>query len=75
MGPGLGRPDVDVLSVRERKGGPTFAAIASRSYHPDGVQCLFGDGSARFVQQSIDGHVWRALGTVAGGEAVTASST
>ena len=29
---------------------------------------LLGDGSVRFVPQTIDGDVWRALGTVAGGE-------
>jgi prepilin-type N-terminal cleavage/methylation domain-containing protein/prepilin-type processing-associated H-X9-DG protein len=60
--------DVNVLSVRERLGGPSFAAITSRSYHPGGVQALFGDGAVRFMAETIDGHVWRALGTVAGGE-------
>ena len=67
-GPGLTRPDVNVLSIRERNGGPTFAAITSRSFHPGGVQSLFGDGSVRFVPQTIEGSVWRALGTVGGGE-------
>jgi len=61
---------VDVLSQRERLGGPTFAAITSRSYHPGGVQSLLGDGSVRFVEDTIDGFVWRALGTVGGGEVI-----
>lgn len=74
-GPGLTRPDVDVLSIRERNGGPTFAAITSRSFHPGGVQMLFGDGSVRFVPQTIEGSVWRAWGTVAGGEAVSGNSS
>ena len=69
-GPGLTHPDVDLLSVRERHGGPTFAAITSRSFHPGGVQSLLADGSVRFVPQTIAGSVWRALGTVAGGEVV-----
>lgn len=69
-GPGLSEPDVDVLSVRERMGGPTFAAITSRSYHPGGVQTLKGDGSVRFISETIDGAVWRGLGTVAGSEVV-----
>ena len=31
---------------------------------------LFGDGAVKFVKNSIDGLVWRALGTVAGGEVI-----
>ncbi|MBN2296668.1 MAG: DUF1559 domain-containing protein [Pirellulales bacterium] len=69
-GPNLEYADVDVLSVRERKGGPTFAAITSRSYHPGGVQSTLADGSVRFFSEDIEGAVWRALGTVAGGEVV-----
>ncbi len=72
-GPGLSKPDVDVLSVRERLGGPTFAAITSRSYHPEGVQSVLGDGSVRFVSETIDGLVWRALGTVGGNEVIPGS--
>jgi prepilin-type N-terminal cleavage/methylation domain-containing protein len=71
-GPGLSEADVDIISRRERLGGPTFAAITSRSYHPGGVQSLLGDGSARFTPQTIDGFVWRALGTVGGGETMAA---
>lgn len=71
-GPNNARPDVDINSARERIGGPTFAAITSRSHHPGGVQSVFADGAVRFISQSIDGRTWRALGTVAGGEAVSA---
>jgi hypothetical protein len=70
-GPGMAYPDVDLNSQRERIGGPTFAAVTSRSYHAGGVQSLMGDGSVRFVSSSIDGFIWRSLGTVAGGEAVS----
>ncbi len=69
-GPGLSEPDVDIMSRRERLGGPTFAAITSRSYHPGGVQSAMGDGSVRFVAETIDGDVWRSLGTVAGRELI-----
>lgn len=69
-GPGLANPDLDVLSVLERNCGPTFAAIASRSYHPGGALSLLADGSVRFVPQTIAGSAWRALGTVVGGEVV-----
>lgn len=70
-GASLEEPDVDMVSVRERLGGPTFAAVTSRSYHPGGVNSLLADGSVRFVSDSIEGTVWRALGTVAGGEVVS----
>ena len=68
--PGLGGtfPDADILSVRERFGGPTFAAVTSRSYHTNGVNATLADGSARFIRSSVSGWTWRALGSVAGGE-------
>jgi prepilin-type N-terminal cleavage/methylation domain-containing protein len=60
--------DLDLNGFNEELGGPTFAAITSRSYHPAGVNVLMGDGTVRFVKNTIDGLTWRALGTVAGGE-------
>jgi prepilin-type processing-associated H-X9-DG protein len=65
--------DLDLIGISESQGGPTFAAVTSRSYHPGGVNALFGDGSVRFVKSTLDGSVWRALGSVAGGEIVSAS--
>jgi prepilin-type processing-associated H-X9-DG protein len=70
-GPGTGYADVNLNSERERFGGPTFAAITSRSYHPGGVNVLFGDGRVQFVKSSVDGLVWRGMGTVAGCEVVS----
>lgn len=70
-GPGMATADVDLNSQRERIGGPTFAAVTSRSYHVGGVHSLMGDGAIRFVSSSIDGWVWRKLGTVAGGEVIS----
>lgn len=69
-GPGNQYPDVDLNSQRERIGGPTYAAITSRSHHAGGVHSLLGDGAVRFIASSIDGILWRALGTVASGEVV-----
>jgi prepilin-type N-terminal cleavage/methylation domain-containing protein/prepilin-type processing-associated H-X9-DG protein len=65
---------LDIDGQREKQGGPTFAAITARSYHPGGVNLLLGDGSVRFVKTTIAGPAWRALGTVAGGEVVSADS-
>ena len=60
--------DLDLNGMNEENGGPTFAAINARSFHPGGVNALFGDGSVRFVKETINGLTWRALGTVGGGE-------
>jgi prepilin-type processing-associated H-X9-DG protein len=73
-GPGYSTLDMDLNSERERIGGPTYAAITSRSYHPGGVNILLCDGSVRFVKSTIDGWLWRALGTVAGGEIISADA-
>jgi prepilin-type N-terminal cleavage/methylation domain-containing protein/prepilin-type processing-associated H-X9-DG protein len=43
-------------------------AISPLSDHPDGVNVAFGDGSIKFIHDSIDRHVWWALGTRNGGE-------
>ncbi len=71
-GPGLGL-DLDLNGKREKNGGPTFAAVNARSFHPGGVNVLIGDGSVRFLTNSIHGSTWRALGTIHGGE-VTSSN-
>ncbi len=64
--------DVDFNSSREGKtiDQITYAVVTSRSYHPGGVQVSMADGSTRFVVDSIEPMVWRALGTRDGGEIV-----
>ena len=41
---------------------------AARSRHPGGVNAMLGDGSVRFVRNSISLTVWQAVGTMNGGE-------
>jgi len=48
--------------LNEELGGPSFAAINARCYHPGGVDALLGDGSVKFIKSTIDGMVWRGLG-------------
>jgi prepilin-type N-terminal cleavage/methylation domain-containing protein len=43
-------------------------AYTARSRHVGGVYALFGDGSSKFVGQSIDLAVWRALSTIDSGD-------
>ena len=65
------------LSGRTRTGSPWFrqalveaAHGAARSKHTGGVNTLFGDGSIRFVRDSITPTTWMAMGTMNGGEVV-----
>ena len=44
------------------------------SSHPGGVNVLFGDGSVRFLKQTVALNVWRAIGTRNGGEVLSADS-
>ena len=65
--------DIDFNSVQEGKKNDqaTYAAITSRSYHPGSVNVGLLDGSTRSVDDAIERSVWRALGTINGGEVVT----
>lgn len=50
------------------------ASMPPSSMHPGGVNLLLGDGSVRFAKDSINLNAWRALGTIAGGEVISADS-
>lgn len=60
-------PDCAVTSLNL-----AVAATTARSWHGGGVNAAFADGSCRFTSESIDIAVWRALGTRAGRETVSA---
>jgi prepilin-type N-terminal cleavage/methylation domain-containing protein/prepilin-type processing-associated H-X9-DG protein len=72
---GAGRgPDLDLNGQREKLGGPTFAAVTARSWHPGGVNALLADGSVRFIKSTMAGNTWRSLGTMRGGEVISGDS-
>lgn len=48
-----------------------YGWFAARSLHTGGVNIGMADGSARFLNESIDPQIWRALGTRNGREVVT----
>jgi len=62
--------DIDFNSQQEGRDltRPTYAAVTARSYHAGGVNSGRMDGSTGFITESVDLEVWRALGTVNGGE-------
>jgi prepilin-type processing-associated H-X9-DG protein len=66
--------DLDILTLLISKNQPLYGAITARSYHPGGVNALFADGSAHFAKTTIDCAIWRALGTVVGGEIISSDS-
>lgn len=47
------------------------AIMPPSSHHPGGVNVLFGDGSVKFIKNSINVSTWRALGTRAGNEVIS----
>ncbi len=50
------------------------AVMPPSSRHPGGVNVVFGDGSVKFIKDSINLPIWRALGTRSGGEVISADS-
>jgi len=46
----------------------------ARSRHPGGVNCLLGDGSVRFVKNAINAMTWVQLGSIRGGEVISADA-
>ncbi|WZP00115.1 DUF1559 domain-containing protein [Isosphaeraceae bacterium EP7] len=66
--------DLDLVGLRENRGGPVYAAVTSRSYHPGGVNTMLGDGSIRFIKNTVNGEAWRALGSMRGGEVISSDS-
>jgi prepilin-type N-terminal cleavage/methylation domain-containing protein/prepilin-type processing-associated H-X9-DG protein len=50
------------------------AFAGARSRHPGGINLGMGDGSVRFLKNSINPVVWVSLNTIAGGEVISADS-
>jgi prepilin-type processing-associated H-X9-DG protein len=58
----------------ENDGGPTYMSLCASSYDPSGANVAFGDGSVRFIKNTVAPPTWRGLGTVNGGEVISADS-
>jgi prepilin-type processing-associated H-X9-DG protein len=55
------------------KNSDNDGAHTAASRHPGVVNVLFTDGSVKSVKGSVNRSIWRALGSRAGGEVVSAS--
>ncbi len=73
---GDGRPYYHAFNTILPPNGPSctqnfdggWSMMAATSRHSGGVQVVMGDGSVRFIQQSINLQTWQGLGTRANGE-------
>ena len=54
--------------------GNDGGAVTASSRHSGGVNVMMGDGSVKFIKDSINLRVWWGLGTRAKGEVISASS-
>lgn len=55
-------------------GADNTSMTNATSVHPGGVNVCMGDGSVKFIKNSINRQTWVALGTKAGGEVLSADS-
>jgi prepilin-type N-terminal cleavage/methylation domain-containing protein/prepilin-type processing-associated H-X9-DG protein len=54
--------------------GDSNAFAGSRSRHAGGINVLLGDGSVRFIKNSISPQIWIAINTIRGQEVISADS-
>jgi len=66
--------DKTVVSINPPCDGLGDEFNGARSYHSGGVNCLLGDGSVRFIKNSISVPTWRALSTIDAGEVISADA-
>ena len=55
-------------------GGGVASAITANSNHSGGVNVCFGDGSVKFIKDTVNMQTWWALGTRGGGETISSDS-
>ena len=48
--------------------------VPPSSRHPGGANVMMGDGSVKFIKNSINMQAWMALGTKSNGEVIDASA-
>ncbi|MFO0951011.1 MAG: DUF1559 domain-containing protein [Isosphaeraceae bacterium] len=54
--------------------GDNDAFAGARSRHPGGVNVVMGDGSVRFVKDTVNHPIWIGLNTISSGEVISADA-
>jgi prepilin-type N-terminal cleavage/methylation domain-containing protein/prepilin-type processing-associated H-X9-DG protein len=54
--------------------GDHAAFAGLRSHHPGGVNILLGDGSVRFIKNSVNNMTWLGLNSISAGEVISADA-
>ncbi|MBX6311607.1 MAG: DUF1559 domain-containing protein [Isosphaeraceae bacterium] len=68
----LNPPCIIGTGVRTGLENPT--RHGARSRHSGGVHVTMGDGSVRFIKNSINLQIWRSLSTMQGGEVISSDA-
>jgi prepilin-type N-terminal cleavage/methylation domain-containing protein/prepilin-type processing-associated H-X9-DG protein len=55
-------------------GMDVYGTASPNSYHPGGVNVCFGDGSVKFIKESISPQAWWAIGTRGSGDIVSSDA-
>jgi prepilin-type processing-associated H-X9-DG protein len=67
------RPACEYNDTRQ-DGRSTITGVNASSLHPGGVNCLFMDGSVKFVKSTVNYVAWYSIATPDGNETVSADS-
>src|SRR5208283_1774104 len=68
----VSEPGMDLPCTSNASGQSAYAGARSR--HPGGINVLLGDGSVRFLKNSINMSVWLGLNTINGCEIISADA-
>jgi prepilin-type processing-associated H-X9-DG protein len=68
----VSEPGMDLPCTGLAGDQPAYAG--SRSRHPGGINVLNGDGSVRFIKNSVNMPVWVGANTIGGGEIISADA-
>jgi prepilin-type N-terminal cleavage/methylation domain-containing protein/prepilin-type processing-associated H-X9-DG protein len=61
-------PDYEACAAQEFGDPSAICRRGFASFHPGGANAVFADGSVHFLSSSLDGRVFMALASIAGGE-------
>jgi prepilin-type processing-associated H-X9-DG protein len=71
----VSEPGMDLPCTNDSGSNVDQSAYAgARSRHPGGINTLLGDGSVRFIKNSISMPIWLGVNTIGSGEVISADA-